>query len=52
MNEISLLEAFAQYKVKISNRARSALTVDRSLVLSCHYARFQRVGADRLKMPV
>jgi hypothetical protein len=45
MSEVNLLEAFARYKVKSSTRARSALTADRALVLSCFYARFHRAGA-------
>jgi hypothetical protein len=49
MSEISLLEAFAQYKVKSSSRARSGLTADGKLVLSCHYARFQRAETGLLK---
>ena len=44
MSEINLLEAFARYKVKSTNRARSALTADRALVLSCFYERFRRAG--------
>jgi len=49
MGEVNLLEAFARYKVKSTSRARSALTADRSLVLSCFYGRFQRAGAGVLK---
>jgi hypothetical protein len=48
MSEVNLLEAFARYKVKSSNRARSALTADRALVLSCFYAQFHRAGAGVL----
>ncbi len=48
MSEINLSEAFARYKVKPPNRARSALTNDRALVLSCSYSGFRRAGADVL----
>lgn len=49
MNEVNLLEAFARYKVKSSNRARSALIADRALVLSCFYTRFHRAEVGVLK---
>lgn len=49
MNEVNLLEAFWRYKVKPSNRARSAVTEDRALVLSCSYGRFQRAQSGILK---
>jgi hypothetical protein len=49
MSALNLPEAFARYKVKSSNRARSALTTDRALVLSCFYERFQRGGRGVLK---
>jgi hypothetical protein len=49
MSEVNLLEAFSRYKVKPSSRARSAVTEDRALVLSCIYGRFQRVQSGILK---
>lgn len=49
MSALSLPEAFARYKVKSSNRARSVLTTGRTLVLSCLYERFQRGGRGVLK---
>jgi hypothetical protein len=49
MNDTNLLEAFARYKVKSSSRARSALTADRSLVLSCFYNRFHRAEVGVLR---
>lgn len=49
MGDDNLLEAFARYKVKSSTRARSALTSDRDLVLSCFYTRFQRAGVGVLR---
>lgn len=49
MNDTSLLDAFARYKVKSSNRARSALTADRALVISCFYNRFHRAAVGVLR---
>jgi hypothetical protein len=49
MSDDNLLEAFARYKVKSSTRARSALTSDRALVLSCFYTRFHRAEVGVLK---
>jgi hypothetical protein len=49
MSELNLLDAFARYKVKSSTRARSALTADRALVISCFYTRFHRAGVGVLK---
>jgi hypothetical protein len=49
MSELNLLEAFWRYKVKPSNRARSAVTEDRALVLSCSYSRFQRAESGIMK---
>lgn len=49
MSEANLLEAFARYKVKSSTRARSALTAERALVLSCFYNRFHRGEVGVLK---
>ena len=49
MTEDNLLEAFSRYKVKPANRARSALTNDRALVLSCTYARFHRAQSGVLR---
>jgi hypothetical protein len=49
MNEVNLSEAFSRYHVKTSTRARSAVTADRALVLSCLYARFQRADAGIMK---
>ena len=49
MSEANLLDAFARYKVKSSTRARSALTADRALVLSCFYNRFHRAEVGILR---
>ena len=49
MSELNLLEAFWRYKVKASARARSAITADRALVLSCSYSRFHRATAGIMK---
>jgi hypothetical protein len=49
MSEINRSEAFGRYKVKPSNRARSAVTADRALVLTCSYAGFRRAEADVLR---
>jgi hypothetical protein len=49
MSDANLLEAFARYKVKSSTRARSALTADRALVISCFYNRFHRADVGVLK---
>jgi hypothetical protein len=49
MSEVNLLEAFLSYKVKPATRARSAVTEDRALVLSCTYGRFQRAQSGILK---
>ncbi len=49
MGEINALEAFWRYKVKPSTRARSALTEDRALVLSCSYSRFHRAESGMMK---
>ena len=49
MSDANLLNAFARYKVKSSNRARSALTGDRALVLSCFYNRFHRAEVGILR---
>jgi len=45
----NMTEAFARYKAKCPTRARSALTADRALVLSCFYSRFKRAGAGELE---
>src|SRR5579859_4866486 len=49
MNDVNLMDAFARYKIKSPKRARSALTSDRALVLSCFYTRFHSAGAGVLK---
>jgi hypothetical protein len=49
MSDSSLLDAFARYKVKSANRARSALTADRALVISCFYNRFHRAEVGVLR---
>jgi len=49
MGELNVLEAFWRYKVKPSTRARSALTEDRALVLSCSYSRFHRAESGIMK---
>jgi hypothetical protein len=49
MSELNLLEAFSRYKVKASTRARSAITEDRALVLSCSYGRFHRATSGIMK---
>jgi hypothetical protein len=49
MSDANLLDAFARYKVKSSTRARSALTADRALVLSCFYNRFHRAEVGVLR---
>jgi len=49
MSELNLLEAFWRYKVKPSVRARSAVTEDRALVLSCSYSRFHRAQSGTMK---
>ncbi|HEY4212423.1 MAG TPA: hypothetical protein VGM84_13170 [Steroidobacteraceae bacterium] len=49
MNEVNLAEAFSSYKVKPAPRARSAVTADRELVLSCSYGRFQRGDSEVLR---
>ena len=48
MNEVNLAEAFSRYNVKAASRARSAVTPDRSLVLSCSYGRFHRASPEVL----
>jgi len=52
MNELNLQEAFGRYKVKPPARARSAVTADRALVLSCSYNRFQRAESGSMKYEV
>jgi hypothetical protein len=49
MSDLNLLEAFWRYKVKPSVRARSAVTEDRALVLSCSYSRFHRAQSGTMK---
>jgi hypothetical protein len=49
MSELNLLEAFWRYRVKPSTRARSAVTDDRALVLSCSYGRFHRAESGIMK---
>jgi hypothetical protein len=49
MNEVNLQEAFLRYKVKPTTRARSALTGDRALVLSCSYDRFRPAESGVMK---
>ncbi len=49
MNEVNLAEAFSRYKVKPPKSARSAVTDDRALVLSCSYGRFQPAQSGIMK---
>ncbi len=49
MGETNLVDAFARYKAKCPNRARSALAPDRALVLSCFYTRFHNAGVGALE---
>jgi hypothetical protein len=49
MHEINLLEAFASYKVRPVRRARSAMTSEGDLVVSCWYAGFKKAQVDILK---
>src|SRR5262249_34944344 len=49
MNEVNLQDAFSSYKVKPTCKARSALTNDRPVVLSCAYARFQPAESGVMK---
>jgi len=49
MNEVNLTEAFFRYNVRPLPHARSAVTADGELVLSCSYCRFQRGDPGVLK---
>jgi len=49
MAEVNLTEAFGRYKTKAAPRVRSAKKDDGTLVLSCWYARFQRIDANTLR---
>ncbi len=49
MNEVNLMEAFSRYKVKPAKSARSAVTDDRALVLSCSYGRFRPAQSGIMK---
>ena len=49
MNETNLLEAFGSYKVKPGRRARSAMTGDGNLVISCWYAGFKKAQVEILR---
>lgn len=49
MSDVNQLEAFSSYKVRPSNRARSAVTEDGALVVSCWYSRFRRAEQDVLR---
>jgi hypothetical protein len=49
MNESNLSEAFASYKAKVTRRARSAMTPEGDLVLSCRYAGFKRTEVEILR---
>jgi hypothetical protein len=49
MHETNLLEAFASYSVKPARRARSAMTQDGDLVISCWYAGFKKVQVEILR---
>src|SRR5579885_3640671 len=44
-----LPDAFARYKVKSPKSARSVLTAERALVLSCFYTRFHRAEVGVLR---
>lgn len=49
MNEVNLKEAFSRYNVRLTKSARSAVTHDRALVLSCSYGRFQPAQSGVMK---
>jgi hypothetical protein len=49
MHEISLMDAFASYKAKSARRARSAMTPDGDLVISCWYGGFKKTQAEVLR---
>jgi hypothetical protein len=49
MSEANLLEAFGLYKTKPTLRGRSAITEDRTLVLSCWYERFHKAESGVLR---
>jgi hypothetical protein len=49
MNDSNLMEAFASYNVKPARRARSAMTQDGNLVISCWYAFFKKAQVEVLR---
>lgn len=49
MNDVNQLEAFSSYKARPANRARSAVSADGALVVSCWYSRFRRAEQDVLR---
>jgi hypothetical protein len=49
MNDINQLEAFSRYRARPLHRARSAVTNDGALVVSCWYSRFHRAEHDVLR---
>jgi hypothetical protein len=48
MNDVNLMEAFASYKVKAARLARSAMTPDGDLVISCLYGGFKKAEVGTL----
>lgn len=49
MNETNLQEAFGHYKVRPARRARSAMTQQGDLVISCWYAGFKKAQVEILR---
>lgn len=49
MNESNLMEAFASYKVKPARRARSAMTQDGDLVITCWYSGFKKAQVEIMR---
>ncbi len=49
MHELNLMDAFASYSVKPTRRARSAMTSNGELVISCRYGGFKKARIEILK---
>ena len=49
MHELNLTDAFASYSVKATRRARSAMTSNGELVISCRYGGFKKARVEILK---
>jgi hypothetical protein len=49
MNEGKMKEAFSTYNAKATRRARSAMTADGNLVMSCWYGGFKKAEANTLR---